>query len=66
MDTGTPDSLLEASKFVQSIEHRQGLKIGCIEEISYLKGYIDEAQLLRIAEYAHDNAYCQYLRRLTE
>lgn len=66
MDTGTPESLLQASNFVQAIEHRQGLKIGCIEEIAYRKGYIDEAQVLKIAEYSHDNAYCDYLRRLAE
>ena len=66
MDTGTPESLLEASNFVQAVEHRQGLKIGCVEEIAYRKGYIGRDQVLRIGNYVEDNAYCEYLRRLVE
>ena len=66
LDTGTHESLLEASDFVQTIEHRQGLKIGCIEEIAYRKGYIDAEQLLRIAGKADQNGYCDYLRRLAQ
>ncbi len=66
MDTGTPESLLEASNFVQAVEHRQGLKIGCVEEIAYRKGYIDRDQVLKIGNYVEDNAYCEYLRRLVE
>ncbi len=66
LDTGTHESLLEASDFVQTIEHRQGLKIGCIEEIAYRKGYIDADQLLRTADLARDNPYCLYLRRLLD
>lgn len=66
LDTGTHESLLEASNFVQTIEHRQGLKIACIEEIAYHKGYIDKAQILEIAGYSKDNAYCQYLRHLAD
>jgi glucose-1-phosphate thymidylyltransferase len=66
LDTGTHESLLEASNFVQTIEHRQGLKIACIEEIAYHKGYIDKAQILEIADYSKDNAYCQYLRQLAD
>ena len=65
-DTGTHESLLEASDFVQTIEHRQGLKVGCIEEIAYRKGYIGADQLLRIAHYSQDNAYCLYLKALVE
>jgi glucose-1-phosphate thymidylyltransferase len=65
LDTGTHESLLEASDFVQTIEHRQGLKIGCIEEIAYRKGYIGTEQLLEIANCASNNAYCDYLRYLT-
>jgi glucose-1-phosphate thymidylyltransferase len=66
LDTGTHESLLEASDFVQTIEHRQGLKIGCIEEIAYYKGYIGKEQLLEIASRSNENAYCNYLRQLTE
>ena len=64
LDTGTHESLLEASDFVQTIEHRQGLKIGCVEEIAFRKGYIDAEQLLKIADFSKDNPYCQYLRQL--
>lgn len=66
LDTGTHESLLEASNFVQTIEHRQGLKVGCIEEIAYAKGYIDAEQVLAIAGMAKGNAYCDYLRNLVE
>ena len=66
LDTGTHESLLEASDFVQTIEHRQGLKVGCIEEIAYRKEYIGAEQLLEIANYSKDNEYCIYLRRLIE
>jgi glucose-1-phosphate thymidylyltransferase len=66
LDTGTHESLLEASEFVQTIEHRQGLKIGCIEEIAYRKGYIGSEQLLEIANYSNNNDYCNYLRHLAQ
>ena len=66
LDTGTHESLLEASDFVQTIEHRQGLKVGCIEEIAYRKGYIGAEKLLEIANYSKDNEYCLYLKRLVE
>ncbi|VAW32460.1 Glucose-1-phosphate thymidylyltransferase, partial [hydrothermal vent metagenome] len=66
MDTGTHDSLLEASNYVQTIEHRQGLKVGCIEEIAYRKGYIDSEELLKIGNRSKDNEYCVYLRWLAE
>jgi glucose-1-phosphate thymidylyltransferase len=64
LDTGTHESLLEASDFVQTIEHRQGLKVGCIEEIAYRKGYIGPEQLLEVADCSRENDYCNYLRRL--
>ena len=66
LDTGTHESLLEASDFVQTIEHRQGLKVGCVEEIAYRKGYISREQLLEIANHSQQNNYCAYLRRLAE
>jgi glucose-1-phosphate thymidylyltransferase len=66
LDTGTHDSLLEASNFVQTLEHRQGLKIGCVEELAYRKGYIGRDKLLEIAAYSKENEYCQYLKRLAD
>jgi glucose-1-phosphate thymidylyltransferase len=61
LDTGTHESLLEASTFIQIIEKRQGLKIACVEEIAYRLGYIDAAQLERLAAPMRKNAYGQYL-----
>lgn len=61
LDTGTHDSLLEASNFIQTIEHRQGLKIACIEEIAYLKGYISKEDLIELAQPLIKNQYGQYL-----
>ena len=61
LDTGTHESLLEASMFIQTIENRQGLKVACIEEIAYEMGYIDEKQLLKLAEPLKKNQYGQYL-----
>ena len=61
LDTGTHDSLLEASTFIQIIEKRQGLKIACVEEIAYRLGYIDAAQLERLAAPMRNNSYGQYL-----
>ena len=66
LDTGTHESLLEASDFVKTIEHRQGLKVGCIEEIAYLKGYVGDEELLAIANISKGNDYCDYLRNLVE
>ena len=61
LDTGTHDSLLEAATFIQTIEKRQGLKIACPEEIAYRAGYIDAAQLERLAATMSNNGYGQYL-----
>jgi glucose-1-phosphate thymidylyltransferase len=61
LDTGTHDSLLEASNYIQAIENRQGLKVACIEEIAFEKGYINKEQLLRLAEPLRKNEYGQYL-----
>jgi len=64
LDTGTPQSLLEASTFVANIESRQGLKIGCLEEVAYRMGYIDAGQLLRLAAAFKGNSYGRYLEAL--
>ncbi len=64
LDTGTHESLLEASEFIATIEKRQGLKIACIEEIAYNLGYIDKEQLRKLAEKLNNNEYGKYLLRL--
>lgn len=61
LDTGTFDSLMQASQFVQVIEGRQGLKIGCVEEVAYRMKFIDKAQLQRLAEPLLKSGYGQYL-----
>lgn len=61
LDTGTHDSLLEAGSFVQTIEHRQGYKIACLEEIAYNNGWIDKEKILEIAKPLAKNGYGQYL-----
>jgi glucose-1-phosphate thymidylyltransferase len=61
LDSGTYDSLLAASQFVQTLELRQGLKVACIEEIAYAKGFIDDAQLLRLADRYRNSSYGAYL-----
>ncbi|WP_266183415.1 glucose-1-phosphate thymidylyltransferase RfbA [Dyella humicola] len=65
LDTGTHESLMEAGNFIQTIEHRQGLKVCCPEEIAYLSGWIDAEQLLRLAAPLAKTGYGQYLRNLT-
>ena len=66
LDTGTCEALLHAANFVQSIEERQGLLIGCIEEVAYRMGYIDAGQTLALAEEMRNSTYGQYLRRVVE
>jgi glucose-1-phosphate thymidylyltransferase len=63
LDTGTHESLLEASSFIATIENRQGLKVACLEEIAFEKGYINKEQLLALAEPLKKNQYGQYLIR---
>ena len=64
LDTGTHDSLLEASQFIATLEHRQGLKIACLEEIAWCNGYIDAAQFEKLAHPLAKNGYGQYMLRL--
>ena len=66
LDTGTHESLLEASNYIQAIENRQGLKVACIEEIAFEMGYINKEQLLRLAEPLKKNGYGQYLIQRAE
>ena len=66
LDTGTHDSLLEASAFIETIEKRQGLKVSCLEEIAFDKGYITKDQLIKLAEPLKKNQYGQYLLRRAE
>ena len=66
LDTGTHESLLEASTFIETIEKRQGLKVACIEEIAYEKGYITKEQLKELAQPLAKNQYGQYLLRRAE
>jgi len=63
LDTGTHESLLEASNFIQTIENRQGLKVACIEEIAYEMGYISKEKLIELAQPLKKNQYGQYLIR---
>lgn len=64
LDTGTYDSLLSSSVFVQTLEERQGLKVACIEEIAFAKKFIDAAQLMKLADAAGKSEYAGYLRRV--
>lgn len=66
LDTGTHDSLAEASTFIEVIEKRQGLKIACLEEIAYKRGWIDKAQLRKLAQPMIKNGYGQYLLQLAD
>ena len=66
IDAGTPDSLMEAGQFVQIIEKRQGLKIACIEEISYHKGFINDEQMQKIINSLKDGDYKKYLKKVYE
>jgi len=66
LDTGTHDSLAEASTFIEVIEKRQGLKVACLEEIAYKKNWITREQLLRLAKPMLKNGYGQYLAQLAE
>jgi glucose-1-phosphate thymidylyltransferase len=64
LDTGTHESLLEASNFIETIEQRQGLKVACLEEVAYRMGYISKDQVKRLAEPLQKNGYGQYLLQM--
>jgi glucose-1-phosphate thymidylyltransferase len=66
LDTGTHDSLLEASEFIRAIEHRQGQKVACLEEIAYLNGWISAANIANIAKSLRNTSYGQYLADLVQ
>jgi glucose-1-phosphate thymidylyltransferase len=66
LDTGTHDSLIQAANYIQAIEDRQGLMVGCLEEIAYRTGYISAADLARLARAMESSAYGQYLFRVLE
>jgi glucose-1-phosphate thymidylyltransferase len=66
LDTGTHDALVEATEFVRSVQHRQGLLVGCPEEIAFLQGFIDAEALRKLAEKCNKTAYGQYLHSLVD
>ena len=66
LDTGTHESLLQASNYIQTIEQRQGLKISCIEEIAYKRGFIDREQLTKLAQPLLKSKYGTYLMDIAE
>jgi len=66
LDTGTHDSLIQAGEFIRTVEQRQGLRVGCLEEIAYRRGWIDKAQLRKLADVQAKSEYGQYLRQLAD
>jgi len=66
LDTGTHDSLLQASNFIQTIQERQGLRVACVEEVAYKMGFIDPAQVRRLADMMGHGGYADYLRHMLE
>jgi glucose-1-phosphate thymidylyltransferase len=64
LDTGTHQSMLQASNFIESIEERQGLKVACLEEVAYRKGYISKAQLEDLAKPLYRSQYGKYLLKI--
>lgn len=64
LDTGTFESLQEAYQYIQTIQKRHGLNVACIEEIAYLKGFIDKEQLLKLADSLKKNGYGKYLQSI--
>lgn len=66
LDTGNPEALLQAANYVAAIEQRQGLKVGAVEEVAWRMGFINDAQLERLAELMNDNVYAQYLKSILQ
>ena len=66
LDTGTPEAMIEGSEFVRTLESRTGQKIGCVEEVAWRQGFIDRAQLLRLAKLNEKSTYGRYLQRLAD
>ena len=66
LDTGTPDSLHEASAYIRTLEHRQGMKVGCPEEVAYRMGWISAAQLEQLAQPLRKSGYGDYLLNLLD
>jgi len=66
LDTGTHESLLEASQFVRTIEHHQGFKVACLEEIAWRNGWLDDEQLNRIIQRLGKTSYADYLRSISQ
>ena len=66
LDTGTNESLLQASNFVETIQERQGLKIACLEEIAFRQGYIDRDELAKLGEQMGKSSYSAYLLQLAK
>ncbi len=66
LDTGTHESMLEASQFVAIVERRQGFKIACLEEVAFRQGFINEAQLTRLADQSRQTSYGKYLLQLVK
>lgn len=66
LDTGTPDGLLEASNFVRTLQHRQGLQVACLEEIAYKNKWISKEELIKLAEEQEKTDYGKYLKQLVE
>jgi glucose-1-phosphate thymidylyltransferase len=66
LDTGTPDSLLEAASFVQTMERRQGLRIACVEEVAFKMGFIDRDALIDLAQALAGSDYGAYLLRVAD
>lgn len=66
LDTGTPESMLQASEYVKAVENNQGIKIACLEEVAYRKGYITKEQMLQIANKYKNNPYYKYLTEIAD